>query len=183
VNRGAIVGVVVVAAVVVAGVVAVGPGIGLGSGGGGGDGSSGTTETAVETGTVYGDGDGSATTATATASPPPFGFTILSIEECGTTCRDVTVELTNRRSTAAEGVEVRTRMYAGNTTDAADRIWRGTESVGRLDAGASTTSTKRVELSFSDGLAVRDADGWVTILTTVESDGGTITFKERRQVA
>jgi hypothetical protein len=94
----------------------------------------------------------------------------------------VTATLTNQRQTAAESVSVATQIYAGNTTDD-DPVWVGTEPVGRLGAGESYTGTQRVQLSFSDAFAVREADGWTTVVTTVGSDGETIEFLDRRQVA
>ncbi|MFB6126678.1 MAG: hypothetical protein ABEJ79_05195 [Halolamina sp.] len=141
-------------------------------------GASSTTDTPASTGTVYDGGEA----GTETASAPPFSFQVVTIEECGNTCRDVTVELNNNQDREATGVEVYTRIYAGNSTDADDKVWEGTESVGTLGAGGSTTSTRRVELSYSDALEVRNNDGWITILTTVESDDTTVTFKERRDV-
>ncbi|MFB6119158.1 hypothetical protein [Halosegnis sp.] len=151
-------------------------------------GDSGTpAPTPVSTGTVYdGDGggsDGGGSDTTATQAPPPFDFTIDSIEKCGQTCRDVTATLSNQQSTAASGVTVYTQIYAGNTTDSDDRVWSGTEDVGALAANDSYTSTNRVELSLTEANKVQNNDGWITIVTTVESDDTTITFTERRDVA
>jgi len=158
------------------------------------------TETPASTGTVYGDtggssggadgGDtgGSADERTASdgsntaESVPPYTFAVEAIEECGQTCRDVTVRLDNNRDETATGISVYTQIFAGNSTESADKVWEGTRDVGSLEAGASTTETSRVELSYSEGFQVQQADGWITILTTVESDDVTITFKERRQV-
>lgn len=162
-----------------------------------GGGSSDTvTETPASTGTVYGDTggssggdtDGSAGESTASdgsstaESVPPYTFAVESIEECGQTCRDVTVRLDNNRDETATGISVYTRIFAGNSTDSGDKVWEGTRDVGSLEAGASTTETSRVELSYSEGYQIQQADGWITIVTTVESDDVTITFKERRQV-
>jgi len=52
-----------------------------------------------------------------------------------------------------------------------------------LEEGKSHTATKRIQLSFGDAIAVKGASGWVTIETTVESDGETVTLTERRDVA
>jgi hypothetical protein len=125
---------------------------------------------------------GDATTDTATPEPAPFDVSIVNIEECGETCRDVTVDLTNQQDTDATGVTVYTRIFAGNGTDG-DQVWSGEESVGTLAAGETHTGTKRVELGLSDALAVDNADGWITIQTTIETDDQTVTFTERRQVA
>ncbi|MBX0324167.1 hypothetical protein EGH21_14105 [Halomicroarcula sp. F13] len=137
------------------------------------------TETPAERTTDSGGADSAETTATAT---PPFGFTIDDIENCGQTCRDVTSTLTNQQDTTATDVTVYTRIYAGNGTDG-DVVWEGSEPVGTLDAGESYTATKRVELSYSEALAIENEDGWITVQTTVQSDDRTVTFTDQRQVA
>ncbi|MFC7098066.1 hypothetical protein [Halobaculum marinum] len=187
----------ILAVLAIVGVVAVGgaaafvAGIGpLGDLGGGG--SDTVTETPQSTGTVYddagadGSGDAAADSASAgdddTNSLPPYTFAVQSIEQCGQTCRDVTVRLDNNRNETATGVSVFTRIYAGNSTDQGDMVWEGKRDVGAMDAGGSTTETSRVELSFSEAYQVQQADGWITIVTTIESDDVTITFRERRDV-
>jgi hypothetical protein len=150
-----------------------------------GDGN-GTEATPASTGTVYTqvDGDGDAGgNDTAAPAPPPFAFEVVRIEECGTTCRDVTAAVTNSRDERATGVQVYTTIYAGNSTDGDDEVWAGTEDVGTLEAGESATSTRRVDLSFGAALKIQNADGWITLVTTVESDEVTITFEDRRNVA
>lgn len=154
----------------------------------------GTPKDAPEsTGTVYdvgdsggssgGDGGGSGdATSTATPPPPPFAFTIDSIEECGQTCRDVTATITNQQDTSAENVKVYTRIYAGNSTAEGDKVWEGLNEVGTLEAGGSATRTDRVELSLTEAGKVQNNDGWITIVTTVESADTTITFKNNRNV-
>jgi hypothetical protein len=117
---------------------------------------------------------------TATAEKP-FAFTIDEIEQCGSTCRDVTSTVTNQQSSEATGVDVTTDIYAGNETSG-DTIWSGEEDVGTLPAGESYTATKRVDLGMSDALAVEQNDGWITIETTIESDSKTMTIIERRDV-
>jgi len=115
-------------------------------------------------------------------SGEPFSFAVEQVEQCGRTCRDVTTSLVNRQSSEASNVTVRTRIYAGNETSE-DPIWTGSEDVGTLAAGEEETTTKRVELSFSDALAVEQNGGWITVETTVRSDGETMTVIERRDVA
>lgn len=127
------------------------------------------------------DGETTTTAATSTESPP-FGFVIDNIEECGQTCRDVTSTLTNQQDTTAENVTVYTRIFAGQGTDG-DEIWRGQEDAGTLAAEESYTATKRVELSLSEGLKIENNDGWITVQTTVETEGQTVTFTDERQVA
>lgn len=143
------------------------------------------TSTPESTGTVYEDSGTAADSSgdDGRSAGPPYSFTVQSIEKCGQTCRDVTVKLTNERNETATGVTIYTRIYAGNSTDASDKVWEGSREVGTLEAGASTTETQRVQLSVSDAYAVRQNDGWITILTTIESDDVTITFKQRRDVA
>lgn len=142
------------------------------------------TATPGDEGTATGGSNGTETTPTASTSTatPPFDFTIDAIEECGQTCRDVTSTLTNQQDTTAEDVTVYTRIFAGQGTDG-DEIWRGTEDVGTLPADDSYTTTRQVDLSFSDGLKIENNDGWITVQTTVETADGTVTFTNERQVA
>lgn len=143
-----------------------------------GDSSNGIDDSS-ETDDQTAENDGGSTQA---VSSPPFTFSIEQIEECGSTCRDVTVTLNNERNQTAENVTVYTRIYAGNSTDEDDRVWQGKKSVGTLDADSSVTKTQRVSLSYADAYAVKQNDGWVTIVTTVQSDDETVTFEERRDV-
>ena len=129
-------------------------------------------------------GDGSTAGTATAASTAPFDFTIDRIEECGRTCRDVTASLTNQQDTAAEDVTVYTRIYAGqDNTAEEDRVWSGKEEVGTLDAGATHTATKRVELTLSEALQVENNGGWVTVVTTVQTADRTVAYRESRQVA
>ncbi|MFC5367902.1 hypothetical protein [Salinirubrum litoreum] len=124
-------------------------------------------------------GDGaSGSSGTATPEPAPFGFQIDSIEECGTTCRDVTATLTNQRESPATDVTATTRIYVEN-----DQIWQGSEDIGRLDAGESTTTTKRVEIGYFDAAKIQNNGGYVTVETTITTVEGSYTFSGRRQVA
>lgn len=148
-----------------------------------GDGGPATADSQAEPSGGDGGGSGSAGSTTPTALPP-FTFGVDSIEECGQTCRDVTVTLYNQQDDTATGVTVVTRLYAGqDNTDSGDQIWEGEVAVGSLDAGASYTTTERVELSFGEAFSVQQRDGWITVHTTVRSDERTVTFQESRQVA
>jgi hypothetical protein len=121
--------------------------------------------------------------ANATAEPP-FAFTIDRVEECGQICRDVTASLHNNQDVTARGTTVFTRIFAGeDNTDPDDLVWEGKEEVGTLDAGATHTTTRRVELSLQDGLKIDQHDGWITIVTTVKTDERTVTFRDSEQVA
>lgn len=126
--------------------------------------------------------DGSSDGDTQAVTSPPFAFSIDTIEECGTTCRDVTVTLYNQQNETAENVTVYTRIYAGNSTSKDDRIWQGKEAIGTMSADTSVTDTKRVSLSYADAYAVEQNDGWVTIVTVVQSDDKTVKFEEQRDV-
>lgn len=155
---------------------------GLGPAPGGDDSGDTITDFPTATGDDNGgtNGDGTAETT----ETPPFTFTVDEIEECGQTCRDVTVTLHNNLDMTATGITVYTRIYAGeDNTDSDDVVWEGTDDVGSLDADTSYTTTRRVELSFQEGLAIERNDGWITILTTVDSDRRTVTFQNSEQVA
>jgi hypothetical protein len=145
-------------------------------GGGPGDDTE-TFPTATTTVTANGASDG------ATAERP-FTFAIDTVEECGQTCRDVTATVTNEQNQTATGVTVFTRIYAGeNTTASDDQVWEGSVDIGRLEAGASQTSTRRVELSLLEARQIDQADGWITIQTTVQSDETMVTFVNSEQVS
>ncbi|ELZ94105.1 hypothetical protein C440_10808 [Haloferax mucosum ATCC BAA-1512] len=116
------------------------------------------------------------------SADPPFVFEIDSIETCGQTCRDVTSTLTNQQDERAADTTVYSRIFVGNSTDTDDVIWQGKEEVGGLPAGDSYTTTRRVELSLTEAFAVQQADGWITIQTTIETDEQTLTYAERRDV-
>ncbi|UWG48057.1 Uncharacterized protein HSRCO_1780 [Halanaeroarchaeum sp. HSR-CO] len=150
------------------------------------------TETPTETPATAAPGDepsretatDDGTTEEATTQTPPFTFTIDDIEECGTTCRDVTATLTNEQDDTATGVTVYTRVYAGeDTTEENDIVWEGREDVGTLEGGEAHTTTRRVELSLLDARKVNQRDGWITIVTTVQTDDRTVTFRDSEQVA
>lgn len=137
-------------------------------------------------------GDGAGTTGNASTTDaeaasgsagPPFRFEIERIERCGRTCRDVTATLVNGRDEAASDLVVETAIYAGNDTNEDDRVWQGTERVGTLSADAEHTSTRRVDLGWGGGLAVKRADGWITVETTVETADRTVTLESQREVA
>lgn len=141
------------------------------------------TSDAGDGGTSTGGDDGPGGGDTTAESTPqrPFDLRIDSVESCGQTCRDVTATLVNQQDRRATGTTVYTRIHVGNGTDG-DVVWEGNHEVGALDAGGSDTETQRVELSYFDALAVQREDGWVTIVTSVETDRQTVTFRERRDV-
>lgn len=145
---------------------------------------SGSVETPGSTGTVYTDsGSGKNSTTNSASGGVPFTFSIQNIEKCGQTCRDVTVTLTNSQDQQADDVTVYTRIYAGNSTAGKDLVWQEQKEIGSMAAGESVTRTQRVKLSFQDAYAVKQADGWITVVTTIESADTAITFKSNRDVA
>lgn len=179
----AVAGVVVLAAVG-AGALFVGGPFGSGDAPGpiGGDGAA--TTTAAD-GSDDGSGDGSSgsdggdsSKGTTSSSSAPYRFDIVNIEKCGDTCRDVTAKLTNTGQATRQNVRVTTKVYAAD-----DLLWTGNETVGTLEPDESFTSTKRVKLSYWEAMKVKNNDGYVTIVTVVRSDGGTVRFEERRKVA
>lgn len=144
------------------------------------DGSGSASET-----TTDGSGSDSETTTddgSTTAAAPEFGVTIDSVETCGQTCRDVTTTLANTGEGDATNVTVYSRVFVGQGTDG-DVVWSGEEDVGTLAAGNEYTTTRRVSLTYSEGYQIKQADGWITIQTTIVSDETTVTFTEQRQVA
>lgn len=143
------------------------------------------------TGTPYSDGSnsgsgsdtsGDSNTNSDTGDSPPFSFTIDNTESCGDTCRDVTATLTNEQNETATGTTVYTRIYAGKSTAESDLIWQGKQDIGTLEAGASATRTQRVKLSYGEAYSVQQNDGWITVVTTVQTDDQTVTFKNERNV-
>ena len=130
-----------------------------------------------------GGGSGSGDDVTATPTPqPPFDLDVESVESCGQTCRDVTATLENQQERRATGVTVYTKVYAGRGTDG-DVVWEGDRAVGTLDAGGADTATQRMEIGYFDAIAIQRADGWITIVLTIETDRQTVRFQERRDVS
>ena len=176
---------VVAVALVATGVAFVGV---LGPSGGDGGGGDFPTASAPESGgdssTTAGGGSGSGDSGggTTEAAQRPFALDIESVEECGQTCRDVTATVENQQDSQATGVTVYTRIHVGRGTDG-DVIWEGTNQVGTLAAGSSETDTQRIELGYFDAIAVERADGWITIVLSIDTDRQTVTFQERRDVA
>ena len=176
-NRKYVIGGVLVSLVVVVGLgAAFYLGVGLAPGGVSGE--------EIEEFPTEEDADTGGSEATSPDDTAPFSFSIDDIEECGQTCRDVTATLENNQNETATGVTVYIRIFAGeDNTDTEDIVWEGTEDVGTMEAGGTHTTTERVELSLQEGRQIDQEDGWITILTTVESDDTTVTFQDSEQVA
>mgnify|MGYP006271466499 CR=1 FL=1 len=111
-------------------------------------------------------------------SASEFQFTVRNIDECGQTCRDVTVGLRNTMNASATDVTVTTQIYTGD-----EEIWSASESFTEVDASESKTRTKRVKLGYFDAVKVKQNGGEIRIETTVTWDGGEQSFTERRKVA
>ena len=125
---------------------------------------------------------GTATTAGGDQpSAPPLELSIVAVEPCGQTCRDVTARLVNNQDREATGVTVRTRIHAGTSTEG-QVVWEGTTAVGTLGPGETEQETQRVELGLMEAAAVQGADGEITIVTTIETDRRTLQVVERRDV-
>jgi hypothetical protein len=107
---------------------------------------------------------------------PRFTLEVVDATECGTTCRDVTAELSNVGDTDATDIVVETTILV-----AGDEIWTGETDVGTVEAGETETRTERVEISLLEAAAVQSNDGYVTVETEVRWDGGRQTFSERVQ--
>jgi len=123
--------------------------------------------------------DGGADASTnATPEPAAFRLVVDSVENCGTTCRDVTVTIRNVGGRSAEDVDVRVRLLADG-----DRLWSGSESFDAIGEGERRRQTRRVDVGFVGAAKVEAKDGYVTIETTIEWDGGRQTLSERRKVA
>lgn len=144
-------------------------------------GSGGGTNAASGGGSNGGSGGGGSS-ATPT-EPEPFGVTIVDVSECGDTCRDVTVRVTNRLNETTEGVGITSKIYAGKRSDDGDKLWEGSKDLGTIAGGSSTTVTSRVELGLMDAATVKNNDGWITVRTTVTSGDVTAEFVEEKQVA
>ncbi|XGI83546.1 hypothetical protein ACEU6E_09790 [Halorutilales archaeon Cl-col2-1] len=129
----------------------------------------GTTETQTGNGDVEADSE---------SSSVGFRIETVSIESCGTTCRDVTSTLYNTGDADAHNVEVSTKIYSGG-----DLIWEGSKRIGDLEAGESYTQTQEVDVGFGGGMKIRSNDGLITIETKIESDEKTVVFTEERDVA
>ncbi|MFC5973188.1 hypothetical protein ACFPYI_17790 [Halomarina salina] len=137
-----------------------------------------TTGTAVRTFSDAGQPGPAVATAPATPEAPRYDVNVTGVESCGPTCRDVTASLTNLDDEPRENVTAVIRVYADGRL-----LWTGRERVGTLEPGATHTTTKRVELTYVEALAVETSGGYVTIETTIRSDSGAVTYSERRRVS
>ncbi len=173
-----------IAAVVAVALVVAGVGVAYTNGVGpfpGGEGAEDDIEEPDSRGEVVELGDDGTPEVDEGEDPPAFTLKITDISECGTTCRDVSVALSNEMEEDATNVTVYTWIYAGQGTDG-DQVWSNSRDVGTLSAGDTLESTDRVDVGLGGGNAIRSEDGWITIETTVESDQETVTFVREEQV-
>jgi hypothetical protein len=132
------------------------------SGGGGED----TTRT---------DGASSSSEANTSADGPAIEFEVAEgANQCGTFCRSNTITVTNAGNEKATGVVRKTTVYAGDTT-----IHEGSGTIGTIAAGESIQKTVEIETGFG-AIAPVQQNGGVTIVTTIEHDDGSGTWRTRR---
>jgi hypothetical protein len=96
-----------------------------------------------------------------------FQFQVLSVNECGQTCRDVDVELVNQGS-AVTSVSATSRLYAGER-DPDNKVDEVTTDVGDMAEGESVRKTVRMDPGYAGGLELCNAEQ-ATLVTTVRSD-------------
>lgn len=144
-------------------------------GGAGEDGADAGGADAGGSGDSQADADGS---GDAKDAGSPFRLRITSVEKCGSTCRNVTATLKNRRTADRHDVRVETKVYAAD-----DLLWSGEETVGTLAGKETHTTTKRVKVGFGGAIKIKSNGGYVTIVTIIRSDVGTTKFSKRRKVA
>ena len=130
------------------------------------------------------DPDGHETTAPSPADTLPFSFTLDNTAKGGQTRQELNATTHNKHNATATAVTVSIRSPAGAPTQQTHELDLAvTWNVGVMDPAASHTTTKRIELSLQEARTVDQNDGWITILTTVESDTTTVTFQDSEQVA
>lgn len=106
-----------------------------------------------------------------------FDVTAVSIVECGTTCREATITVTNTGSADATNVRASVTATADETL-----VWKTDETVGRLPADASVTRTRRLEIDLETALAIRENDRRVTVELLLTSDQRTERFVREEEV-
>ncbi|SFK63781.1 hypothetical protein SAMN04487950_0313 [Halogranum rubrum] len=101
-----------------------------------------------------------------------FVIRIDGVDECGTTCRDVTGTLRNVGTGDAHNVEVDMALSVDGSV-----LWTGTQSLGTVPAGETRTVSQRIVLGFGEALQAR-SNGTVDVLITVRSDEETQTIRD-----
>jgi hypothetical protein len=91
-----------------------------------------------------------------------FTMSVVSMTECGTTCRDLAVRITNTGDRPQDSIGVLTTVSVG-----ADRLWRDRSTIARLRAGQSRTLDKRVDVGPTGALKIGANDGYVLVVTRV----------------
>ncbi|WP_224447810.1 hypothetical protein [Haloprofundus salilacus] len=147
----------------------------------GGVGDDAPTDARTDGGTTGGDdgaSSGGGDDAVQDAYDQPLRFSVGEIEECGTTCRDVTAQVKNTGNESVDDIDVTVRIFADD-----DEVWNGNVEVGAVDAGEVQEQTIRVELGYMDAYKIKQNDGYITVRTTVTTAEGSFEFTERRKVA
>lgn len=130
----------------------------------------GTTAPSGATQTQTGGTDGTTPTTaagvTVRGDTRQFRFEVLSVEQCGRTCRDIDVRLMNAGA-AVTDVSATSRLYAG-TRDPDNKVEEVTTDIGAMPADSSVQRTVRMDPGISGGLELCNADT-VTLVTTVRS--------------
>lgn len=92
-----------------------------------------------------------AAAAEAPVGPPEFAVGIDGETSCGLTCRVVTATIENTGESTAHDVDTEFALYV----QGGGLVYSGEEHVGTLRPGETRTVTKRVTVSLSEGLALR----------------------------
>ncbi|MFB6164188.1 MAG: hypothetical protein ABEJ31_03425 [Haloarculaceae archaeon] len=116
-------------------------------------------------------------TANATRSKGPFAFRTGNVTDCGLTCRQLNVTLTNTGNETLENVSVQSTVLANRSV-----IVRRQADVGTLAPNESATRTVRVQVGFAELSQIQRNGGNITIRTNVTSAQHNQTFVTRRTV-
>lgn len=135
-----------------------------------------TSETAVGT-TETPASAGQARTTGTPSGEDPFALRVTEVTNCGLTCREVTVTLTNEAEHPVRDVAVRSELLAGDQL-----LVERSLQVGRLYTGETVSRTVRLTVGFSEISAIQANGGYVTVETTVSSAAYEETFTTRRKV-
>ncbi|GAD51877.1 hypotheical protein [Halarchaeum acidiphilum MH1-52-1] len=108
----------------------------------------------------------------------PFALAVRNVSACGSTCRDVSVALTNTGHRTARDVRVDVTI-----TTAGDRIWHDERTVGLLHRNETVTRTEAIDLGYVAAASVQANGGTITVRATVNSSLGTDVITRQRDVA
>lgn len=105
----------------------------------------------------------------ATATPQGVGFTfvVVTVDECGLTCRNVTGALTNVGDRPARNASVTVTLHAGD-----ESVWTDSRFVGRVGPGESVEATANVTVTAREAQIIQEHDGIVTVEIIVAHAAG-----------